>query len=145
MQNYSKTFEVIWSDIDPNRHMRHTAYNDYAAQARVGIFTDCGLPMEKIAQMGLGPILFREETKFLKEVNLFEKITVTCKIKAMRKDASRWSILHEVFKEDGVRAAEITVEGAWLDLNKRKLGIPNQTMIDTVEQFPKTEDFAYTS
>ena len=140
---YSKVYEVKWADIDANRHMRHSAYNDYAAQARVSIFTEHGLSMDEIAKMGLGPILFREETRFYREVNLFDKITVNFKLKAMRKDGSRWSVLHEVFKENGTQAAAITVDGAWLDLKARKLGIPPEKLMDIFSHFPKTEGFTW--
>lgn len=34
-QPLTKEFEVKWADLDPNRHMRHSAYNDYAAHMRV--------------------------------------------------------------------------------------------------------------
>lgn len=37
-KEFYKEFQVIWADMDPNRHMRHTAYNDYAAQLRVSFF-----------------------------------------------------------------------------------------------------------
>jgi len=129
--------------MDPNRHMRHSAYNDYAAQARVNIFSSHGLSMDKIAAMGLGPVLFREETKFLKEVNLFDRIIVTFKVKAMRKDGSKWMVFHEVFKADHTKAAEITVDGAWIDLKKRKLGMPPQELMDVFTKFPRTDDFEW--
>ena len=61
--NYSKTYEVRWADMDPNRHLRHSVYLDYAAQTRVALFSDYGLPIDEIAKMGLGPILFREKIK----------------------------------------------------------------------------------
>ena len=77
MEPYTKTYEVIWANMDPNRHMRHSVYNDYAAQTRVTMFSDFGLSMQAISAMGLGPILFREETKFFREIALSEEITVT--------------------------------------------------------------------
>lgn len=143
MKEYNKTFEVKWADMDPNRHMRHTVYNDYAAQARVGMFTDYGLPLESIAKTGLGPILFREETHFLKEVHLLDRITVYCKVKAMRKDGTKWSYFHEIFKEDDIKVAEITVDGAWLNLKTRKIGTPSKEMMEIINQFPRTEDFTW--
>ncbi|WP_441001025.1 acyl-CoA thioesterase [Fodinibius sp. SL11] len=138
---YSKTFEVIWADMDPNRHMRHSVYNDYAAQTRIAIFQDFGLPIQEIANMNLGPILFREETKFLKEIGLSEQITVDCKLKTMHKDGSRWTFLHQIFKQNGNKAAQIIVEGAWLDLEKRKLSMPPQALLDVLKQFPRAESF----
>ena len=141
--DYRKTYEVIWADMDPNRHMRHSVYNDYAAQTRIAMFQDFGLPIKEIAEMHLGPILFREETKFFKEIGLSEQITVNCKVTNMRKDGSRWTFLHEIFKQNGDQAAQIIVEGAWLNLDKRKLATPPQELLDVVMQFPRTESFEW--
>lgn len=143
MKQYSKTYEATWADMDPNRHMRHSVYNDYAAQTRVAMFKDFGLPIEEFAKMGLGPILFREETTFLKEIALSEQITVTCVLNQMKTDGSRWTFLHEIFKEDGNKAAEIIVDGAWLDLKERKLGNPNDKMLDVINNFPRSDDFEW--
>lgn len=145
MQVYSKTYEVRWADMDPNRHMRHSVYNDYAAQTRIGIFSDFDLSITEIGRLGFGPVLFREETKFLKEINLLEIITVTCALTKMRQDGSRWGFLHEIIKEgiNGVTAAQITVDGAWLNLNNRKLGIPTPRIQEVMNRFPKTTNFEW--
>jgi acyl-CoA thioester hydrolase len=144
MQTYRTSFEVKWADMDPNRHMRHSVYNDYAAQTRVAMFSDFDLPIAKISRLGFGPILFREETKFLKEINLLEIITVTCSLTKMRRDGSRWSFLHEIFKEgeDHIKAAEIVVDGAWLHLEHRKLGTLPEIQ-EIMNQFPRTSDFEW--
>lgn len=145
MQAYSKTYEVTWADMDPNRHMRHSVYNDYAAQTRVGMFSDFGLSITEIGRMGFGPILFREETNFLREINLLETIRVTCVLTTMRRDGSRWSFLHEIFKgdKDDTKAAQIAVDGAWLNLDNRKLGTPTPELREVMNRFPKTETFEW--
>ncbi|MDX1639224.1 MAG: acyl-CoA thioesterase [Balneolaceae bacterium] len=143
MEPYSKTFEVKWADMDPNRHMRHSVYNDYATQTRVGMFSEFGLSIEEISEMGYGPILFREETKFLREIQLQEIITVHCTIWAMRRDGSRWSIGHEIYREDGIKAAEIIVDGAWLALKSRKLGTPPDRLLEVMDRMPKAEEFEW--
>ncbi|MBS0012326.1 MAG: thioesterase family protein [Bacteroidales bacterium] len=145
MQVYSKTYEVTWADMDPNRHMRHSVYNDYAAQTRVGMFSDFDLSITEIGRLGFGPVLFREETKFLREINLLEIITVTCVLTTMRRDGSRWSFLHEIFKEgeEGIKAAQIAVDGAWLNLDSRKLGTPTPELREVMNRFPKTTNFEW--
>ena len=143
MDPYRKTYETIWADMDPNRHMRHSVYNDYAAQTRVAMFKDFGLSIEEISKLGLGPILFREETKFFREIALSENITVSCELTEMRKDGSRWTFLHNIFKENGSMAASITVEGAWLNLSKRRLGTPTDDMLDLIKRFPRSDDFRW--
>ena len=147
MQTYSKIFEVKWADMDPNRHMRHSVYNDYAAQTRVGMFADFDLSLNEISRLGFGPILFREETQFLREISLLETIKVTCALTAMRRDGSRWSFQHEIFKngENHIKAAQIDVDGAWLDLNSRKLGVPSPELKKVMNRFPKSPDFEWTS
>lgn len=130
--------------MDPNRHMRHTAYNDYAAQTRVAMFTEYNLPIEQIgSEFGLGPILFREEIEYRSEITMMERITVTAAVQAMRRDGSRWTFRHLVLKGNEKQSAVITVDGAWLDLEKRKLGIPPDSMLKTVTAFPRTDDFTW--
>lgn len=144
MLAYSKNFEVTWADMDPNRHMRHSVYNDYAAQTRVGMFSDFDLSITEISRMGFGPILFREETKFLREINLLEIIRVTCTLTKMRRDGSQWGFLHEIFKEgeDDIKAAQVAVDGAWLNLESRKLGtIPE--LREVMNRFPKSTNFEW--
>jgi len=143
MEHYTKSYEVIWADMDPNRHMRHSVYNDYAAQTRVAMFKDFGLSMQKISTMGLGPILFREETKFLKEIALSEEISVSCQLQKMRKDGSRWTFLHEIVKQNGTKAAQIIVDGAWLNLDTRKIGIPPKELLEISNQFPRSNNFEW--
>lgn len=140
---YSQIFQVIWADIDPNMHLRHTAYNDYAAQVRVSFLADHGFAPKKFTELSIGPILFREETRFLREVGINEKIKVDYHCAAMRKDGSRWKGVHSIWKEDGVQAAIITVEGAWIDVNARKLAIPSAELLEVISKVPRTADFEY--
>lgn len=141
MKNYSKTFEVIWADMDPNRHMRHTAYNDYAAQVRVTFMADNGLSLEEMEKLQLGPVLFKEETRFLSEVRMGEKITVDLQISGLSADGERWRMVHHIYKSDGKLSAIISVDGAWIDMEKRKLKPPPKKFAANFNELPKTNDF----
>jgi len=139
------TFQVIfptkWSDFDPNRHMRHTAYNEYAAEVRVRYFAKHNFSMAAFTKYNLGPILFTEETSFLKEIRVGENITVNIKLQGVSKNNERWKIVHEVFNEAGKLSAIIKVYGAWMDLSKRKLCVPPKTTKEMFEFAEKTPDF----
>ena len=63
-------FNTKWSDFDPNRHMRHTAYNDYAAEVRSRFFASHGFSLTEFAKFNIGPILFSENTSFFREIVL---------------------------------------------------------------------------
>jgi acyl-CoA thioester hydrolase len=140
--SYEKTFTVRWADLDPNKHMRHSAYTDYAAQVRLEYLADQGFSMEKFAELNIGPILFREDTRFLKEVGMSETIRVTAELAGITADGSRWRIIHTIYKADGREAATVTVDGAWLDLNLRKLAVPSTELMDAFTEFPRHTSYA---
>ena len=123
------TYRTRWADMDPNGHMRHSAYADYAADQRVVLLAEWGYDVARFAQLRLGPILFREETKFLKEVSIGEEIRVDGRLVSVNADGSRWTIVHTMYKADGRVAATVTVDGAWLDLDRRKLTVPPAELV----------------
>ncbi len=139
--SYQVEFNTRWADFDPNRHMRHTAYNDYAAEARVRYFKNAGTSIEDFARQGIGPVLFTECTTFKKEILLGEKITVNVKLSGSSDDLRKWKIRHEVFNEQGNLAAIIEVFGAWIDLHKRKLTALPDAYRSTLDVMEKTTDF----
>ncbi len=139
--NYKLTFKTRWADFDPNNHMRHSAYNDYAAETRVRYFKDCGYSLSELTKQNLGPVLFSENTIFYREVTLSEDISVALLMKGFSENGERFKFQHKIFKQDGVLAAIIEVYGAWLDLEKRKLTIPPSQIITTFNSLKKSEDF----
>lgn len=147
MQNqpmeFSQSFQVRWADVDANGHMRHSAYNDYAAQIRVAAFTHRGFPIAKLLAMQIGPVLFREETIFLREMGLLQDFTVNVVISAMRKNGKIWSMKHEFTLPSGLLAATIVVDGAWMSLKERKVTPPPEALLQMMENYPKSQDFVW--
>ena len=118
------TYTTRWADMDPNGHLRHSAYADFAADQRVRYLADAGFDLTALARLGLGPILFSENSRYLKEIRIGETIRVEGRLLAIADDGRRWTIEHIIYKQDGRPAATITVECAWLDLTLRKLTVP---------------------
>ena len=139
--DFQIAFKTRWSDFDANRHMRHTAYNDYAAEVRVRYFKQQGFSLDDFAKENLGPILFKEETTFFKEIHIGEDISINLKLKAVSKNSERWKLEHHVYNETGKLAAEILVYGAWIDLAKRKLAIPSKKFNNLFLALEKTAEF----
>ena len=134
--NHAITYRTRWADMDPNGHMRHSAYADYAADQRVVVLASWGFGVAQFAHLRLGPILFREETKFLKEIHIGEEIRVDGRLLSVNADGSRWSIVHTIYKADGRVAATVTVDGAWLDLDRRKLTMPPAELAAALATLP---------
>jgi acyl-CoA thioester hydrolase len=133
--------QIRWSDLDQNRHLRHSVYYDYAALARFKFLSDNGLTTEKLEEFKIGPILFREEAVFLREIRMEDRLELSTELVKSTEDYSRWSIRHTLLKNDDVVATIITVDGAWIDIEKRKLGKPNEFVQNIFSQFQRAVDF----
>jgi acyl-CoA thioester hydrolase len=143
MENYKRPMQVRWSDMDANRHLRHSAYYDYGAAMRMMILSDHGLTLKRLEELGIGPILFREEAVFKREIRMDDAVTLNVEVVQATADFSRWSLRHYFFKADGSVAAIINIDGAWLDLMKRKLIIPDEFTQSIFSNFPKSTDFEW--
>lgn len=141
MKKYSIPIQIRWADIDQNRHLRHSAYYDYCAAARVTFLNEHGLTTEKMEEMKIGPVLFREEAVFKREIRLEDKITVDVEILKATADYSRWSIRHHIIRQGDVVAAIVQVDGAWIDLEKRKLALPDDFIKNIFKDFPVSPEF----
>src|SRR5688572_3572317 len=124
MSAFSFPIQIRWSDIDANRHMRHSVYYDYGATARMLLLSNGGLTTSKLEELQIGPVLFREEAVFRREVLLEDKISIDTVLTRSTRDFGRWSLRHQITKEDATIAAIISVDCAWIDMTKRKLAVP---------------------
>lgn len=141
MDKYVIPLQIRWSDIDQNRHMRHSVYYDYGAMMRINFLSENGLTLKKMEEMKIGPILFREEALFRREIKLEDKVTLDVELTKATSDYSRWSLRHNFIHADGTVATKLSIDGAWLDLEKRKLATPGEFIKSVFDLFPRSEDF----
>lgn len=143
MQSYSLPIQIRWSDIDANNHMRHSAFYDYGAWLRIMFLAAQGIDMQWMKENQNGPVLFREEAIFRREIKFEDKVTINVEITKATPDYTRWSLRHTFIKEDGTLAAIINVDGAWFSTAERKLIEPGEKLIKAFEAFPKAAEFQW--
>lgn len=143
MDKFSMPIQLRWSDMDANRHLRHSAYYDFAAAMRIKFLSDLGITSEKLEALQIGPVLFREEAIFKREIRLEDQISLDMQLLKCTPDYGRWSIRHHISKADGTLAAIINIDAAWMDLVKRKLTTPPDSIRTTFDAFPKSPDFQF--
>lgn len=143
MGKYSKAVEIRWSDLDPNFHLRHSVYYDFGAYVRMCFLTENGLGTSVLSQNNLGPILFREECLFKREIHFGDSVSINILLKQCSASYSRWTMQHHIIKNNETLAAIITVDGAWLDTQKRKLTVPTSIVTPTFEMLPMSDDFIW--
>jgi acyl-CoA thioester hydrolase len=139
---FRKQISIRWADLDPNYHMRHSVYYDFGAQHRIELLHQAGVTSKVMMEQHFGPVIFREECVFKREIKFSDTVFITTKIAKMKPDASRWTMQHELLNEADEVLAVITLDGAWIDTQLRKLAKPTpQIVIDALNSFPKSEDF----
>ncbi|RYE53561.1 MAG: thioesterase [Sphingobacteriales bacterium] len=143
MELYSQPLDIRWSDLDPNLHLRHSVYYDYGAFCRISFLNSQGLTPTFMVEHSIGPILFREECIFRKEVRLGDALMIDLRLASAAPNFARWTIKHNIIKNDNVLAAVITVDGAWIDIKRRKLATPPEEVFNTFNEMPRTTDFLW--
>ena len=121
---YTQPYTVRWSDLDANGHMKNTAYVECAMQVRLAFFAAHGFPFTEFEKQQFGPVIFREEMTYFKEIHMLETIRTTFHCSKLSDDAGRFTVVNMIFKAGDVKAAEMISDGAWFDLRTRKLITP---------------------
>ncbi len=144
MSLYRKRVSLRWSDLDPNFHVRHSVYYDLGAQQRIEVLNALGLTPEVMMQGNFGPVIFREECSFRREIRLADEVYITAMIAKQTPDASRWTIQHEFLSAGNKLMATLTIDGAWMNTKERKMLTPVPTIVSEVfNAMPKAPGFVY--
>lgn len=143
MSEFLLPISLRWADFDANFHLRHSVYYDFGATARLEFLSKYGLNYELMQAEHFGPVLFREECVFRREVRPGDQISINLLLTKLRRDFSRFSFRHEITRTDGTLCAIINVDGAWMDTNLRKLAVPPTLIASVLDSLPKSEDFEW--
>lgn len=141
MSEYSRTYEIRWSDLDANNHVNYATYIDAAGDLRYRFFTEHGFPPERFAAMGVGPTYITVHAEFLREVRMGETVTINFALAGLSAGGGRWKVHHDVLKAGGKRAVRLELEGVILDLATRKATLPTAELLATFHLIPRTAHF----
>lgn len=143
MNNNKFPVQIRWADIDANLHLRHSVYYDWGALCRIEFLNNHKLTIDIMSSLNIGPIIFREECLFKKEIKLEDKVTVDLVLTQAKKDFSRWTIKHQMVKSENILCAVLTLDGAWLNIKERKLAIPPEFVQTVFAAMPRDEKFEW--
>jgi acyl-CoA thioester hydrolase len=141
MTPFTMSFPVRWADLDPNRHLRHSAFNDYGTHIRFSYLEQQGFGMEEYHRLDFSPVILREEVRFLREVRQGDTITLDMRLVAASPKLTRFRLAHDVTRSDGVLAAVVEVDVGWMDLTKRKLIAPPDELAAAMRRVQPQDGF----
>lgn|GEM_PF-151030 len=139
---FKKSFDVRWADCDANRHLRHSAYADYATDVRLSYLNERGWPMSRFGDESIGAVILREETRYKKEVHLGERIHVDFRVGHMSKCGRKWTVIQHITNDDGVECAVCTLDGMWLQLDTRRPVRPPADLHSTMTRIVDEDEVA---
>jgi acyl-CoA thioester hydrolase len=138
---YSTKTEIRWSDLDPNFHLRHSCYYDFGAYCRISFMNDNGITPAVMMKHHIGPIIFREECVFKREIKFGDTVETRLLLEKVSADYRKWTMVHEIWINGDTLAAVLTIDGAWMDTAQRKITAPPETFIAGFNVIPKTATF----
>lgn len=145
MNEYAKLIEIRWADLDPNFHVLHSKYYDFGAYCRMSFLTENGITVDQMQEYHIGPIIFREECQFKREIKFGDEVKVTLKLDKVTENYRKWTMVHELFINGGTLAALITVDGAWMNTQLRKTAVPPMSFARAFDIIPRTDTFTISS
>ena len=141
MNEYSRTYEIRWSDLDANNHVNYSTYIDAAGDLRYRFFTEHGFPPARFAQLGVGPTYTSIRADFFRDVRMGETLSINFALAGLSAQGGRWKVHHDILKSNGKRAVTLELEGMILDLATRKSTLPTAELLETFHLIPRTAEF----
>jgi acyl-CoA thioester hydrolase len=130
-----------WADMDLNQHMRHSAFADWAAFARVEWLNANGFSIQKLVEQKMAPILFEDRTRYLKEILLGEQVHIELRLAGANRDGSQWFLRH-IFRRGATVCAVYEARGAWFSVATRRVVAPPPALLEAYSNLARTDDYA---
>lgn len=126
-------YEVVIKEhhLDSYGHVNNANYMSLYEEARWEAITSGGYGYKKVQQTGFGPVVLGAEIKFLKELKLREKITIT--VEMLSAEGKIFKIKQQMIKENQELASEAVFTAGFFDLRNRKLVLPTEEWLQAIE------------
>lgn len=138
---YKKEFDVRWSDLDANRHMANSAYQNFMSHTRMAFLIENDFGQREMAQYETGPVIFNENIFYFREILQGKPVTVTCEVTGRSEDGSLFSFRHDFYDYKGRNLARGLMIGAWMNLRERKISALHTDLHHKIKNFPQSKDF----
>ena len=98
---FEVAFEVGWFDCDANRHLKNTAFLEYAIEARFRYFHENGFPASAFAKHQIGPVVVKDEITYKRELHLLDRFKVQFLSAGINESGTRNLVVNRIIRPDG--------------------------------------------
>lgn len=138
---FTKKFEIRWSDLDANRHLANSAYQNFMSHTRMAFLIESGMSSKELVKLGLGPVVFYEHIYYFKEIMPEDSVTVSVELKGISEDGMFFEFVHNLYNQEGKNCARAEMLGAWIDLKTRQLSPLPEDLLEKIKILDKAEGF----
>ena len=138
---FRRIVPATWSDMDFNRHMGNAAYLNLCTTVRMMHFADHGVAMADFERLHVGPVVFRDEIEYFREVHLLENLSVSLSLLGSSNNGSHFKLRNEIWKANGTKAATLVSTGGWMNVTTRKLVVPPDAIKTALDALPRIQPF----
>lgn len=139
---YSKTFVVLWSDLDANGHMRGARYLDYASEVPFHFLKENGFDIATFAREQVGPVTFTQAIRHFKEARFGDVFSIDHRLKGLSADGARWAFRHHIVGSNGDRLAIAESAGGFFSRSARTIAAPPPGVVALIRRLPKEDDYS---
>lgn len=129
MQTHFYQTQIEKAHLDALNHVNNAMYMQLYEQARWEIITSRGYGIEKIQETQLGPVILEARISFLKELRLYDKITIETKF--LDYEAKVGKLFQIIKRQDEICSTADFLFGLF-DMNKRQLVLPTDEWLRAV-------------
>lgn len=122
MAQFSYQVLIREAHLDTFGHVNNAVYLTLYEEARWDLITNRGFGLKEVQQRKQGPIILDVNLKFMKELKLREKITITTEMVDYQGKIGH--LKQQMIKENGEVASEAIFTFGFFDLAARKLISP---------------------
>ncbi len=134
-------FQVTWSDLDANNHLRNTGYFDYAGQSRFLYFETCGIGPDFFKEHGIGPVVLNEEILYRRELRLLDRFQIRLSSGGANNAHTRFIFVNTVFNAAGKLCAEVRSTFVWFDQERRRIVPAPDPLLKAMQALPRNDHY----
>jgi acyl-CoA thioester hydrolase len=121
---------VITSDeIDCNQHVSEASYYSIGVKLLQQLHQEYGFN-DLFDEHRVAPVVFNTRIDFKHEVFEGEEVEIAVTLSATTEDFRKWQRTFEITNSEGKRTVEIVSDGAFFDLDTRKVTAPPKAIFD---------------
>ena len=140
-QEFKKSYEVRWEQLDPIGHLRGPVVIDFALNTQMSWINSYGYGQDELARAGYDPVVLRLEVKFRNEATIGEILVDIPRLAGLSTDGSMWKTTHEIRKESGEKVASLRLEGTWFNWKSRRAMAPDSDLLRILDSVQKSANF----